>query len=170
MRIPESSSVHGSITAQRRQLVLDFIAEQQVEIDKVMNGLFSGAIEAANQAYRPRSYWNGLARDNARNPATSPIDFWANQEAQRRQRAEAESRNAFSTLFATGATPRQNKVGVNAGLSPVDFARGGRPSNAYQPKIGLPPPPPIKTVTFESIVQVQSNVISAIGRIIDVFA
>lgn len=172
MRIENVNIAARPSRAEEAAAILLAAVERQREIDKLVSGLFGGVAEAAAQATRPLSYWSNLARENARNPAPTPVDFWDRQEAARQQRALASSRMATSPLFGVKpltATPAA-VTGVNAGLSPVEFARGERQSDLQAPKIGLPPAPPIRQIRLEDIFQVRSEVVAPIGRIVDVFA
>jgi hypothetical protein len=168
MRISEPSYLQGLTPAERRQIVLQAVAEQQAEVDKLVGALFAGVRQETVEASRPLSYWSSLARDNARNPPTRPVDFWSYQEALRKQRAEA------SSLFPQGPLGNQNtpalRPGVGAGLSPVEFATGVRQTSTVQPKIGLPTPSPVQTLRYEDIVTIKSEVTSPVGRLVDVYA
>ncbi len=169
MRISDSPFLHGLSLAERHLIVHQAAAEQQVEIDRLVDDLFAGVNQATQEATRPLSYWSGLARDNARNPAVNPVDFWAHQEAVRRERAEASRRYSMSAMFGTGpGSPIRPAVG--AGLSPVEFAEGQRRATAPQPTIGLPPPPTYRAIRYDDLVRVRSEVVSPVGRIVDVVA
>lgn len=168
MRISEPSYLQGLTPAERRAIVYKAVAEQQVEVDKLVGALFSGIKQETVEASQPLSYWANLARENARNPPAQPVDFWARQEALRKQKQEANS------LFPAGPLGNREapvlRPGVGLGLSPVEFATGQRHVTSTQPKIGLPPPAKIVSIEFDQIFKVTSEVTSPIGRIVDVVA
>lgn len=149
-------------------MVLKAVAEQQAEVDKVVGTLFSGVKQEHAEASRPLSYWYNLARENARNPAVQPVDFWAHQAALRKQNDEANS------LFPAGPLSNREKTvlrpGVGTGLSPVEFALGQRQGSSTQPTIGLPPPIKVASIDYDVIFKTTSEVTSPIGRIVDVVA
>lgn len=166
MRIPDP--LNGLTPSERSRIVRQAVAEQQVEVDKIIGALFADVKRETAEASRPLSYWSSLARDNARNPPAQPVDFWARQEALRKQKTAANGG------FPTGPLGNRDvptlRPGVGAGLSPVEFAQGQRASSFNQPKIGLPPPVKIETIAYDQIYTIKSEVTSPIGRIVDVVA
>ncbi|MBL8746434.1 MAG: hypothetical protein JNK58_08785 [Phycisphaerae bacterium] len=160
--------MQGLTPAERRHVVLKAVAEQQVQVDSLIDALFAGVRQETVEASRPLSYWANLARENARNPPAQPVDFWARQEALRKQRQEANS------LFPAGPLANREapvlRPGVGTGLSPVEFATGQRQAKFNQPSIGLPPPVKIASIQYDQIFKVTSEVTSPIGRIVDVVA
>ncbi len=168
MRVSEPSYLQGLSPAERRQIVLQAVAEQQAEVDELVGSLFAGVRRETTEASLPLSYWSSLARDNVRNPPARPVDFWSHQETLRKQRAEA------SSLYPMTPLGRENspvlRPGVGLGLSPVEFARGTRDTSSTSPKIGLPNPVPIQQLRYEDIVKLKSEVTSAVGRLVDVYA
>lgn len=168
MRISEPSYLQGLTPAERRHIVLQAVAEQQAEVDTLIDALFSGVRQETTEAARPISYWANLARENARNPPAQPVDFWARQEALRKQKQEVNSPFPVGPL-----SNRQAPVlrpGVGTGLSPVEFAQGQAAPSRMLPKIGLPEPVEVPTVSYDLIIRNRSEVTSPIGRIIDVVA
>jgi hypothetical protein len=168
MRIADSPFLQGLSLAERRRIVLQAAAEQRQDIDQLVGDLFAGARTAVNDATRPLSYWADVARDQTRNPSPTPVNFWARQEALRAERDEA-ARGATGPL-GLADRPGALRPGLGAGLTPVEFARGERQSHAPAPKIGLPPPPPIKTIELRDLLEVRSQITSPVGRIVDVVA
>lgn len=162
MRSPDPLA--GLDPADRRRIVYEAAEIQQREITNIVTGLFAPATSTAATS-RQRAFSSSLRDENTRNPYPSPVDFWEKQEADRRSRTEANRRFG---IVSPNAADRPIRPGVGTGLSPVEFARGQRAKPTTQPRIGLPPPPPIRQVSYEAIVKVSAEVTSAVGRIIDV--
>jgi hypothetical protein len=166
MRVADLPYFEGLTPTERQQLIFQAAAEQQKEINGLFNQLFKETAAAVDEATRPLTYWSNIARDNRRSPYPSPVDYWENQGVQRRSRDQAN--------FQFGITPPPAAMplrpGFGTALSPVEFARGQKHSPGIQPRIGLPPPMAIRTLRFDEIYTVRSEVTSPTGRIVDVFA
>ena len=166
MRVSDVPYFEGLTPTERQQLIFQAAAEQQKEITGLFNQLFKETAAAVEEANRPLTYWSNIARENRKSPYPSPVDYWEAQGAQRRSRDQANFQ--FGIRQPTTAAPL--RPGFGTALSPVEYARGQKQMQPLQPRIGLPPPPAIRTLRFDEIYTVRSEVTSPTGRIVDVFA
>ncbi|MDX2114237.1 MAG: hypothetical protein SFZ24_01270 [Planctomycetota bacterium] len=174
MRIQDVPYFQGLTPTERNQLLFEAIRQQGEEIRTIVGDLFTGVANQAAETVRPLNYWAQIARENQAAPAVTPLNYWENLEAQRRRNNQIDRESTNPLLL--GATndqasqPTRLRPGLGTGLTPVEFAQGKRSDTPLAVRVGVPAPPPIRTVTYQDIVQTRSQVTSAIGRIIDVVA
>jgi len=176
MRISHSTFLRGLSASDRRQVVAQAAAEQQLVIDELVSDLFRGSAAAAELTVRPLTYWSNIARENQVRPSTSPLAFWENLEAQRRSNDAIDRQAAAANLFGLKNNPAYGpwRHGFGPNLTPVELANGGKRSAAPLanpiPTLGQPSPTPIRTIRYQDLVTLRSQVTSPTGRIIDVIA
>lgn len=176
MRISDSPFLVGLSLADRRRIVRQAALEQGRRVEDLVEEVFRESARAAEEAVRPVSYWASIARANARNPSPTPVEFWATLEQERRVRAEIEQRTANRAESGVGQAPNApfrappgiTRPVVGPGLSPVEFARGSASRRAEGTpviaEISLPARNP------RTALIIRGEVVSPVGRIVDVFA
>ena len=168
MRVNEVPYFVGLTAAERREIVLEAARIQNDEIRGIVGDLFNGSRQAATGVTGPLTDFAQQLSRNTLRPA-GPLEFARNQERQRQATPQT--------------TQRRPGIGAIGGQSPLDFARrggvAGLPGNSVSgrgpalasARIGVPPPPPLRTFPLAQVLQPQvDETMRVIGRLIDVIA
>lgn len=166
MRISDAPFLQGLAAIDRQHIVNQAVGEQGRSIDELVRDVFRASEQAVKDTIRPLTYWANIAFDNKRDPASTPLDFWANLETQQNRFREIDRHTPLNPAGTRVGSP---KAITTKPLSPLEMAQGG-PAGARSPRIGVPPPVKIPQFDVREVLSIRSEVTSPIGRLVDVFA